>query len=139
MPQDPIWGSHKDILAAYTGYVYGAEYEGSKQVWGVKDFQQDVPCAVCQTSLFSMTMMIPGRTLCYQGWTEAYHGDLASGYYGNLSPSQYVCVDQYTQVLPGGEINDDGKMFCPVRAKCGSLKCPPYEEKKILSCVVCMK
>jgi len=87
-----------------------------------------------------MTMMIPARTACYSGWTEAYYGVLSSGYYGHPAATQYVCVDHSPQAsFDGNNINNDGKLFYSVRAKCGSLKCPPYEENKLLSCVVCLK
>jgi len=87
-----------------------------------------------------MTMMIPARTECYPGWTEAYHGDLSSGYYGHAAASQYVCVDQSPQALVGGgNVNDEGKLFYSVKARCGSLRCPPYEDEKEMACVVCLK
>ncbi|XP_033728136.1 short-chain collagen C4-like [Pecten maximus] len=139
LPPDPSWGPKQNIRAQQPGFMYGAEFEDNI-LFNVKDRNRDVPCAVCRSSNQSTSIMIPARVTCYPGWTEAYHGYLASGYYNQPAASQYVCVDQQPQtLLGGGSSNDDGKLFFQVRAKCGSLKCPPYEEDKVLSCVVCLK
>ncbi|XP_033748451.1 short-chain collagen C4-like [Pecten maximus] len=141
MPTDPIWGPHKDtpVYHGHAGYMYGAEYEEPTALFGVKNTLQDVPCAVCMTKQYSTTLMIPGRNECYTGWTEAYHGDLASGYYGHTAASQYVCVDSQPQVLEtGSSVNQNGKLFYGVQSKCGPLPCPPYENGKFLTCVVCL-
>ncbi|OWF44181.1 short-chain collagen C4-like [Mizuhopecten yessoensis] len=139
LPPDPSWGPKKDIRSYAPGYMYGAEYED--EVLFNKNYKnKDVPCAVCRSSNQSTSIMIPARTTCYTGWDEAYHGYLASGYNSHVAASQYVCVDEIPQALIGGGSSDDnGKLFYQVRTRCGSLKCPPYEEDKVLSCVVCMK
>ncbi|XP_021352225.1 uncharacterized protein LOC110449596 [Mizuhopecten yessoensis] len=60
--------------------------------------------------------------------------------YAHVAASQYVCVDKNAQPLVGGANSDDnGKMFLGVKAFCGSLRCPPYQQDKFISCVVCMK
>ncbi|OWF51559.1 uncharacterized protein LOC110448979 isoform X5 [Mizuhopecten yessoensis] len=139
LPPDPSWGPKQNIRAQQPGLMYGAEYEDDI-LFNVKDRNRDVPCAVCRSSIQSTSIMIPARSTCYPGWDAAYHGYLASGYYNQPAASQYVCVDQEPQtLLGGGSSNDEGKLFFQVRAKCGSLKCPPYEDDKVLSCVVCMK
>ncbi|XP_021359347.1 short-chain collagen C4-like isoform X2 [Mizuhopecten yessoensis] len=142
MPTDPIWGPYKDYVYGNenVGYIYGAEYEEPAHIFSMPNSAEDVPCSVCLGSSHSASLMIPGRTQCYPGWTEAYHGELASGYHGHAAASQYVCVDQDPQTLPAGGTHDEnGKLFYGVKAKCGSLPCPPYEDGKFLSCVVCMK
>lgn len=139
LPPDPSWGPKQNIRVQQPGFMYGAEYEDDI-LFNVKDRNRDVPCAVCRSSFQSTSIMIPARVQCYPGWTEAYRGYLASGYYKQPAASQYVCVDQEPQtLLGGGSSNDEGKLFFQVRAKCGSLKCPPYEDDKVLSCVVCLK
>lgn len=141
MPDVPIWGPHKDLVyGTGVGYICGAEYEGPIALFGMPNSAEDVPCAVCLGSQYTASLMIPGRTECYPGWTEVYHGELASGYHGDAAASQYVCVDKSPQAIPGGGThNENGKLFYGVKAKCGSLPCPPYEDGKFLSCVVCMK
>ncbi|XP_069101037.1 uncharacterized protein [Argopecten irradians] len=142
MPDNPIWGPHKDVLITgeSVGYMYGAEYEEPNTLFGMPNDAEDVPCAVCLITQYAVSLMIPGRTECYPGWTEVYHGDLAAGYHGHPAASQYVCVDGNPQAIPrGGNHDENGKLFYGVKSKCGSLPCPPYEDGKFLSCVVCMK
>ncbi|XP_033750606.1 short-chain collagen C4-like [Pecten maximus] len=141
MPDDPIWGPNKDLVYSESvGYIYGAEYQEPDTLFGMSDYAEDVPCAICLGEQYTASLMIPGRTQCYPGWTEVYHGNLASGYHGHAAASQYVCVDEHAQAIPGGGTHDEeGKLFYGVKAKCGALPCPPYEDGKFLSCVVCMK
>ncbi|XP_069104556.1 uncharacterized protein [Argopecten irradians] len=141
MPDDPIWGPHKNLLYGdRIAFMYGAEYEQPAAMFGLPSTVENVPCAVCFTNQYSTLIMIPGRTKCYSGWTEVYHGDLTSGYHGHKAASQYACVDKDPQAIPGGGSQDDGsKLFYGVKAKCGALPCPPYEDGKFLSCVVCVK
>lgn len=142
LPSEPIWGPHKDLSYpdSWVGYVYSAEYEDGDNLFGIGGGLHDVPCAVCVANHFTASLMIPGRTKCYPGWTEAYHGDLSSGSHNVAAATQYVCVDQHPQSLEGGADKDEnGKLFYGVKSKCGPLHCPPYEDNKLLSCVVCLK
>jgi len=128
------------VVGNSAGLLFGAEYQSAFKNFFANDLHdKDVPCAVCESSIFSMTMMIPARTQCYPGWTKAYHGVLTSGAFEHNAASQYICTDDNPQSLDGGSGNSDGKLLYVVKAKCGSLRCPPYEEGKVLSCVVCMK
>ncbi|XP_033759381.1 uncharacterized protein LOC117341630 [Pecten maximus] len=105
MPSDPIWGPHKDLVYnsdLWVGYVYGAEYEDTGDgLFGFADNVHDVPCAVCLASQYTTSLMIPGRTECYPGWTEAYHGDMASGAH-NAGSSHPVRMCRPTPTVPGG-------------------------------------
>ncbi|OWF49556.1 hypothetical protein KP79_PYT23733 [Mizuhopecten yessoensis] len=140
MPHEPIWGPHKDFVYSGNdiGYMYGAEYQSPGDLFGMSTWTDDVPCAVCLGTQYTISLMIPGRIQCYPGWTRAYHGNLATGAHTHKAASQYVCVDQDPQITTGGA-NENGKLFYGVKTKCGSLPCPPYEEGKFLPCVVCMK
>ena len=53
------------------------------------------------------------------------------------SASQFTCVDEKPEVLKGGHVNHNGKLFYFVDGSCGSLKCPPYEDGRELTCAVC--
>ena len=117
--------------------MYGAEYE---QVGGPLN-DQDVPCAVCVSTLTSMVMMIPARDECYQGWEKQYHGHLSSGHYGHHA-TQYVCLDAHPEIRPGSlSANTNGRLFYSVRAACLNLPCSihEYDASRPLSCVVCAK
>ncbi|XP_069134510.1 uncharacterized protein [Argopecten irradians] len=143
LPRDPVWGPYSNLTNDdYSAKMYGAEYEANPghTPFGAKSRDEEVPCAVCRPKSFASSLMIPARTTCYSGWTKAYSGSLAAGEYTHNAASQYVCVDEHAQPLDGGaDTNDNGKLFFAVRAQCGSLRCPPYEQNKYLSCVVCMK
>ncbi|XP_033738539.1 uncharacterized protein LOC117326054 [Pecten maximus] len=140
LPPDPTWGPFKYLEHSSVGYMYGAEYEAPEQMFGVSNTKEDIPCAVCEGTSHSVVLMIPGRVNCYPNWVEAYHGNLVSGYRDHQAASQYICMDGEPQTVPGGgAVNDNGKLVYGVKTVCGSLPCPPYENDKFLSCVVCLK
>lgn len=137
LPKDPLWGSSTSSCSS-GAYIYGTEYK--RVVENRADIplvNQDAPCAVCRTKR-ATTLMIPGRNECYEGWTREYHGYLAAGNYNEAAASEYVCLDQIPDVVNGGgSATTDNKVFYPVEAFCGSLKCPPYVNCRELTCVVC--
>ncbi|XP_060070096.1 short-chain collagen C4-like [Ylistrum balloti] len=142
LPPDPEWLNTTVVPDDYTGRLYGAEYDSNNDhaFFGSKSHDEEIPCAVCRSTSFVSSVMIPARTSCYSGWTKAYSGSLASGYYGYAAATEYVCVDEHAQPLAGGADRDDnGVLFLGVKAFCGSLRCPPYEQDKYISCVVCLK
>lgn len=131
---DVLWGNRSSI--SDYGRMYGAEYETN--FWGSNYDDKDVPCAVCQLKTRKHIIMIPGRNRCLSGWMEEYHGYLASENNNkDRSRGFYSCVDEGAELLMGGARNDNGYLFYGVEAKCGSLKCPPYIDKKPITCVVC--
>ena len=82
--------------------------------------------------------MIPGTQVCPPGWTQEYKGHLMSNKY-SYQRTEYVCVDESPEVIPGGGANQNGALFYYVRAYCGSLQCPPYKNNRETTCVVCTK
>jgi len=58
-------------------------------------------------------------------------------------PTTYECVDQYPEYITGMSANTNGVLFYFVRTDCTengtTAQCPPYDEKKQLTCVVCSK
>ncbi|XP_078331169.1 uncharacterized protein LOC111103549 [Crassostrea virginica] len=139
LPRDPEWGIYKDGTDGAKAYVFGAEYQtySYNVPPGVHD--HDVPCAVCLVRNKSVTKMFAARKNCYKGWELEYRGYLMAGYYDYAGGSMYTCVDGNPDTLHGGHASKDGKLFYPVEARCGSLKCPPYVEGRELVCVVCSK
>jgi len=63
--------------------------------------------------------------------------------YDHPHPTTYECVDQYPEYIPGMSDNTDGALFYFIRADCSGSgntgQCPPYLDKKQLTCVVCSK
>ena len=132
LPQQPEWLSRTP-----NGYavLYGGEYDSTD--FGTTD-GDDIPCAVCRTTDNSV-MMIPARVSCNGGWTKQYRGYLGAGFEGHNAASEYVCVDENAEAVPGRSRDDNGKMIYIVRASCGALPCPPYVNGKSVTCVVCSK
>ncbi|XP_055996389.1 uncharacterized protein LOC125683218 isoform X2 [Ostrea edulis] len=118
-----------------SGSIFGAEYEFTYRNIAIDD---DVPCAVCVVS--NAALMVPAKTSCPVGWTVQYIGVLTSGsdYSGHYG-TDYLCLDENPEYMTEGARmhNYDGKLFYPVHAECGSLPCPPYKSKQLISCVVC--
>ena len=58
--------------------------------------------------------------------------------------STFECVDMSPDILPQSEHvdregDDVGALFYNVEPRCGSLPCPPYEEEREVTCVVCSR
>ena len=133
LPQQPEW-----LSRAPTGgyaFLYGGEYDNS--AFGPTN-GDDIPCAVCRTTDNSV-MMIPARVTCHIGWTKQYRGFLGAGYYRADAASEYVCVDENAEALPGRSRNYNGRLIYSVQSVCGSLPCPPYVNSTSVTCVVCSK
>ena len=144
---DPLWGHYNDAHDASATLVGGEyEFDGIRAATGgdttaylhksVGD--EDAPCSVCR-SRRSTVIMIPGRNQCYMGWTLEYKGYLVAGHDKEIAASEYVCLDDHPNVIPGGHTNQDGKLFDFVEGRCGSLTCPPYVDGREITCVVCSK
>jgi hypothetical protein len=99
---------------------------------------QDAPCVVCRSPR-PTSIMIPGKTDCYSGWSLEYTGYLMSGHYTHKGATDYACVDANPDAVLHGERDQDGKLFYFVEVKCGSLPCQEYPQGRELACVVCSK
>ncbi|CAG2226191.1 unnamed protein product [Mytilus edulis] len=104
---------------------------------GTGPYNHDVPCAVCRATLCSSVIMIPGKTSCYSGWKTEYFGRMSASSNYHKASSQYTCIDENPDVLEAGGADKDGYLINPVRAVCGSLRCPPFYDNALLTCVVC--
>ncbi|KAJ8297425.1 hypothetical protein KUTeg_023956 [Tegillarca granosa] len=135
LPPDPNFGpSHPDDSDVQ--YIYGAEYDN----YFYKNlFDDDVPCAVCRSTVRTTALMIPGRNDCYKGWKKEYYGTLASDRFRHSAATQFVCLDENPEPILGSSQNFNGKLFVPVKGVCGSLPCPPYDGTHYFTCVVCTK
>jgi len=58
-------------------------------------------------------------------------------------PTTYECVDQSPEYINGMGGNANGALFWFIRTDCSGEgttgHCPPYDDKKQLTCVVCSK
>ena len=135
LPHDPefIPDSELTMLQGYAGHMYG----GRVRVFIYYSENDDkVPCSVCHVSA-ATTIMIPAKTTCPSGWSVQYHGFLISGHYDHAAASQFICLNQHPEYFEGRRSNLNGKLIYGVRTVCGSLPCPPYENNRLLPCVVC--
>ena len=135
MPNDPQYTlSYRNGIQDYS-YVYGAEYEATV-VSGRSN--HNALCAVCYLSTKNTVLMIPAKTSCPSGWTREYYGYLMSEHINNRR-TMYVCVDKDMESIPGSEAGINGGHFWHVEAHCNGVSCPPYNNYKELTCVVCSK
>ncbi|KAK3577114.1 hypothetical protein CHS0354_037148 [Potamilus streckersoni] len=144
LPEDPTWAKYEDGTpnGDIKAHVYGTEYEigygGTFTPFLSSITERDVPCAFCRTTR-SSSIMIPGRTNCYPGWTAEYSGYLVSMLHVHAAPTEYVCLDGNPESIEGGETSLNGHLIYLVDVICGALRCPPYVNGRELACVVCSK
>ena len=139
--RDPKYHPESTTINSGLSFLFGTEYEiapGQALNSGMRH-DHDVPCAVCYVSTRLAQVMIPGTYQCPAGWTVEYSGWLMSGHYVHKGRTTYTCVDKDPEVIPGQQRNTNGALFYHTEATCDALPCPPYDERKELSCVVCTK
>ena len=118
-------------------YLYGTEYESP--ILPVNK-NENVPCAVCYAPTKAVQLMIPGRLNCSSSWTEEYEGYLMTARSSQYSNQNYICVDKDAEsVLHPKTKNLYGPLLYHVTARCSGIPCPPYNDKKYITCVVCTK
>ena len=131
-----------DYLPGTTGatgsaFIKGAEYEFHSGP-DTNVYQHNVPCAVCYVSTRATAIMIPAKRECPSSWTREYYGYLTSEADVHYR-SSFTCVDVNPETVPGSSASIDGALFYYSFSTCNGLDCPPYENNRILSCVVCTK
>ena len=137
MPNDPEYSSYIPGVQGY-GFVYGTEYEGPPLAPGM--IQHDAPCAVCDVPDKSRVLMIPAKLTCPSGWTREYYGYLMAEHVSrSLGRTMYTCVDHIMESVPGSQNHILGGHFYHTEAHCNGVACPPYNNYKELTCVVCSK
>ncbi|VDH93739.1 Hypothetical predicted protein [Mytilus galloprovincialis] len=141
LPNDPEWNHYADGGNGLTGKIYGVEMDvlNNHQDFGTSKLNKDLPCAVCKTPGKSSVLMIPGKKTCYGGWSKEFSGYLvAQASEASRSPTEYICVDENMESVPGGDADDNEGVVYPVEiGSCKTLSCPPYVEGRELTCVVC--
>ena len=138
LPNDPEWDEN-EITADSAGYIYGTEYETNSSL-SFKHLQnKEAPCTVCKADPRTV-IMIQARTTCYRGWKMEYAGYVMVEYYSHSGNKDAICVDAPPEVISGSSTgNENGALLYYVKVPCSALKCPPYADGNILTCVVCSK
>ena len=119
--------------------VQGAEFEvGATGNPLLHIHEQNAPCAVCDVPTRSRVIMVPAKTVCPPSWTREYYGYLMAEYDGYYR-SSYTCVDINPELIPGESSNNAPSFIYHTVTDCNGLSCPPYENNRLLYCVVCTK
>ena len=142
MPANPEYSSYKPGVFG-PSYVYGAEYQTANGGSGLlsSSNNNNVPCAVCYTSLRGTVLMLPAKISCPHSWTREYWGYLMSAatIYSDHYRTRFECLDRNPEAVPGSAANTNGALFHHTEATCNGLPCPPYDTQKELTCAVCTK
>ena len=110
--------------------VHGTWYKTGTQT------NKEVPCAVCQSRRKNV-LMIPGRNVCYLGYSVEYTGNLMSSRY-TYQKATLICVDEDTE--PGPILYSGSNVVALLyraEASCGPIPCSTYPEGSDLPCAVC--
>ena len=125
----------------YRNVIQGVEYEVNYGIPGnplTDVHQHNAPCAVCFVPTRSATIMVPAKSVCPTSWTREYYGFLMSEHDGYYRTS-YTCLDIDPEPVPGTGSNTGPSHLYHSVTDCHGLSCPPYENNRMLSCVVCTK
>ncbi|XP_076812670.1 uncharacterized protein LOC143459406 [Clavelina lepadiformis] len=129
-----------------SSYIYGVEYRDGAWADGLFDLSlieegnfrnHDVPCAVCIGYGRVNQLMIPGRDSCPAIWTKEYTGYIMASAHGHKHSTEYLCVDDRPQVVPGSGGDQGGVLLYLAETQCPSLQCEPFVLGREIKCVVC--
>ena len=142
LPDDPdyIPASISFSSTRFKSVVQGAEFEGSHLSGDPVQYlhEHNAPCAVCDVPTRARVIMIPAKTVCPPSWTREYYGYMMTEH-DEYHRSSYACIDIDAEVVLGEENNSNPLLLYPTVTDCNGLSCPPYENDRQLSCVVCTK
>ena len=138
LPEEPEYEEEFQSGAQRYSTLHGVEYETFDGSPLDEARDHNVPCAVCHATSRASSIMIPARRSCPATWTGEYKGYLVSGY-GSGGRQSAKCLDGNPEFLNGEARNSNGALFFLVEAVCNGIRCPPYDPRKELTCVVCTK
>ena len=131
LPPDPKYLKYKPDYQGWAE-LHGVEYE----TYAGHSHDYDMACALCQVHGRTSTIMIPSHYECPFGWRREYYGYLMAGYHGHKASTQYTCIDESFEHIPGSKANYNGRLLYTVEAYCGNYF--PCSDKE-LTCAVCTK
>ena len=138
LPDDPDYTPETAGVdpATAKSVIYGAEYEVFVGPLANAS-EYNAPCAICFVPTRASVIMIPAKTVCPSSWTREYYGYLTTNIHRR---SSFTCLDNSPEGIPGtGTSTTATAFFYYTITTCNGLSCPPYENNRILSCVVCTK
>ncbi len=138
LPHEPKYASKRanPNTLGHLSYLFGTEYEFP--INGVHN--HGAPCALCYDADDNTQVMMPAMTSCPRGWTKDYGGFLMGpGNWGDRSSKDLICVDEAQKSTRGSIGNQEGALLYHVSTTCHGIHCPPYEQGRVLACVVCSR
>ena len=134
--KDPQYMSRH--VPSHYSYMHGTEYQFVNGIFPDKQ-DHNAPCAVCHSSTKTVKLMIPATITCPSSWTIEYKGYLMANWYNHKKSTVYECVDENPESIPGDAANTNGALFYFTLSTCNGLPCPPYDNNRVITCVVCTK
>jgi len=135
LPPNPQYLLYQNSYQGHV-YVYGAEYETDSNSPINNANNRNVPCALCHVYGRTSKITIPSHIECPPGWRREYYGYLMAGHYGNSAATQFTCIDNGLEQIPGSGADTGGYLFYTAETQCSQHI--PCSEKE-LTCVVCTK
>ena len=138
MPEDPEYLSGQTI-PTYSNALHGVEYDTNDTPFHHL-YQANMPCALCYTDEKTITFLYPARFHCPQGCHEEYTGYLATQLQSPTAQKKdTICLDKDAIPIPGSGASTNPSIVYAMHISCNGLPCPPYRERKALTCAICSK
>ncbi|XP_030845428.1 uncharacterized protein LOC115925527 [Strongylocentrotus purpuratus] len=141
LPHEPIYSEIETTAHGSRSLLYSAELETSTAPHLQSLHDQTPACAVCRAPPNRPTkLLLPGRNECPSSkWRLEYKGYLMSSCYTHKTRTDFVCMDEDAEAVPGTTGSQDGALFYMVEARCsaGGIQCGPYVNGYELTCAVC--
>ena len=136
MPNDPEYDDYAPGVQGASP-IYGVEYLPTTEQPLHDVRYHNMPCAVCCGNR-SKVLMIPAKMTCPPQWQKEYAGYLMGPHPTTNYRAAFICVDKDPETVPG-QFQNNPLSNDPhhVEASCDGLSCPPYDEEKEVTCVVC--
>ena len=84
--------------------------------------------------MYTISLCVPTEDTQYTHYTQP------NTVHGHKGRTMYVCLDKYPETVDGEQRDTNGALMYHVEVQCNrGLPCPPYDDRKELSCVVCTK
>ena len=137
IPNDPEYDDYAAGVQG-TSTIYGVEYWPTSEQPLHDVRQHNMPCAVCCGNR-SKVLMIPAKMTCPPQWQKEYAGYLMGPHTTGNYRAAFVCVDKDPEAVPGQAAQSHPLSNNPhhVEVSCNGLSCPPYDQNKEITCVVC--
>ena len=136
MPRDPDHLRYSSGQQGYS-YVYGIRISASSYQGLSRSSGYYLPCAVCFVPARDTILKIPAKVNCPTNWTREYYGYLMTEHYSHSGRLMYECVDKDAEARRGA--SSAGYLYHVEPVCSNGVSCPPYDNSKELTCVVCSR